>query len=57
MLWNVNSLNARLSNEHFIQYISSGDFDIICLNETKLSIKKFEALKIANHKFWFGKYN
>jgi len=54
--WNVNSLNARLENEHFKKYFGSHDFDIICFNETKFTGKKFRDLKIEQKPYWFNKY-
>ena len=56
MHWNVNSLNARLDNEHFKKYFDSHDFDIICFNETKFSGKKFREMKIEQSPYWFNKY-
>jgi len=57
MMWNVNSLNSKLDREHFIQYVNSKPFDIICFNETKYSEKKFKQLKIEKHPLWHGKYH
>lgn len=55
--WNVNSLHAKLDRKEFTDYFASGDFDIVCFNETKYSFDKFKRTNAAAFPLWSGEYN
>lgn len=55
--WNVNSLQVKLDRPEFQNYLNSGDFDIICFNETKYSHDKFKRLNAQNCPLWTHDYN
>ena len=57
MHWNVNSLNTKLDRDAFIHYIQSGNFDVLCFNETKYSDKRFATLKIHENPLFKGKFH
>ena len=41
--WNINGTKARLNNsDHMKNYINKENFDIICLNETKMTLENIK---------------
>ncbi|KAJ0259389.1 DNA-(apurinic or apyrimidinic site) endonuclease [Hirschfeldia incana] len=59
MAWNVNGLRALLKLESFsaLQLAQREDFDVLCLQETKIQVKDVEEIKKAliegyDHSFW-----
>ncbi|KAL0740031.1 hypothetical protein Bca4012_081544 [Brassica carinata] len=59
MTWNVNGLRALLKLESFsaLQLAQREDFDVLCLQETKIQVKDVEEIKKAlidgyDHSFW-----
>ena len=52
MQWNLNSLNKRLENPSFLNYLKQGDFDLICFSETKFTLEKFKKQKVHEVDFW-----
>ncbi|KFK32451.1 hypothetical protein AALP_AA6G243700 [Arabis alpina] len=59
MTWNVNGLRALLKLESFsaLQLAQRENFDVLCLQETKLQVKDVEEIKKAlidgyDHSFW-----
>lgn len=57
--WNLNGINAKLKNseQHFLNYLESKPFDIICFNETKLTSETFEKLNISKNDLWGKNFN
>lgn len=55
--WNVNSLHVKLERKEFTEYLESGNFDVICFNETKYSFEKFKRMNVANCGLWNNEYN
>ncbi|ESQ52865.1 hypothetical protein EUTSA_v10016487mg [Eutrema salsugineum] len=59
MTWNVNGLRALLKLESFsaLQLAQREDFDVLCLQETKIQVKDVEEIKKTliegyDHSFW-----
>ncbi|XP_013744950.2 DNA-(apurinic or apyrimidinic site) endonuclease, chloroplastic [Brassica napus] len=59
MTWNVNGLRALLKLESFsaLQLAQREDFDVLCLQETKIQVKDVEEIKKAliegyDHSYW-----
>ncbi|CAN8286991.1 unnamed protein product [Cochlearia groenlandica] len=59
MTWNVNGLRALLKSKSFsaLQLAQREDFDVLCLQETKLQVKDVEEIKKVlidgyDHSFW-----
>ena len=55
--WNLNSINARIKTSHFDSFFKNGYYDIVCFNETKLSLQKFEKDKYSTNNKWKSDYH
>ena len=52
--WNVNGIRAAIKKEIFRDFILENDFDIICLNETKINHEKLMQSKVHEDTLWQG---
>lgn len=55
--WNVNGIRAVIKKDTFLDYINDRNFDILCLNETKIDKNKLQQALIPDHSLWKLKYN
>lgn len=52
MFWNINGLNAVLKKDQFLHFIKAEKYDIICFNETKLTMEKLLKEKFHKNEIW-----
>ncbi len=41
-MWNINGLRAMLKKGNLLQYLTTNELDIICLNEIRIDQEKFK---------------
>ena len=55
--WNVNGIRSIIKKKSFQTYIEKNNFDIICLNETRIDLEKLKLSKINENPLFYKKYN